>query len=183
MPLDSLLKTVQWLGFWTLTFPISVRLPSVPSNPTLAAVWNYLAVASKIQMPGPHSQRLWTQAFQPLILPALRPHQDTFSPNQSGPNWSNKFFVYPTSLILSLLLSPANTSQGNTHYSLSIQITEIWGNTMKLLTFRRASTAAPPFFYSILMTSHQIHSFILQVSQPITTKLNPMHYLSARLHQ
>lgn len=118
-------------------------------------------------MPGPHSQRLWTQAFQPLSLPILRPHQDTFSLtnlDQTGQTF-RKFLVHPTSLILSLLLSPANTSQGNTHYSLSIQITEIWGNTMRLLTFNWASTAAPPFFDSILMTSHQIHSFIHSANQ------------------
>ena len=36
--LDSLLETVQWSRFWTLTIPV----PPVHSNPTLTALWNYL---------------------------------------------------------------------------------------------------------------------------------------------
>lgn len=60
-----------------------------------------------------------------LILPILHPHQDTFSSQinlaPTGQT-SQKSFVYPTSFLILypfffLLLSPANLSQGSTHYS------------------------------------------------------------------
>lgn len=93
--------------------------------------------------------------------------------------WHFKNSLSPSqSLILffPLLLSPVNPSKWNIHYSSSVQITEFWESTMKLLT-----PLGFYCYYTIIQLWLLPNKFIHSTSQPVTTKLSPIHYLSTRV--
>lgn len=172
----SIIGRGWWIGEIGCSITAYLRSP---------AAWYMWVVLSHWCLGPPHPQRLWTQwsqTFQPplLTLPILHPHQDSFSSQNNLDPTGLTFQKFPLSLPISLffplLLSPVNPSKWNTHYSSSVQITEFWESTMKLLT-----PLGFYCYYTIIQLWLLPNKFIHSTSQPVTTKLSPIHYLSTRV--
>lgn len=173
----SIIGRGWWIGEMGCSITAYLRSP---------AAWYMWVVLSHWCLGPPHPQRLWTQrsqTFQPpyllfqssILIRIHFPHKTIWTQLV----WHFKNSLSPSqSLILffPLLLSPVNPSKWNTHYSSSVQITEFWESTMKLLT-----PLGFYCYYTIIQLWLLPNRFIHSTSQPVTTKLSPIHYLSTRV--
>lgn len=161
--LDSLLETVQWSRFWTLTIPV----PPVHSNPTLTALWNYLRW---LQSPvdSKDYEEFWSQVFHPPSPPP--PSGYILLPNQSGSIGENLFISTVSLSLYSFFFFPVTCTCHSQPRKYPLFL--LWLNPSRETIPPRIQLLHSIAFIFVFISSGQ--EMLFDITDPSFLKLQPL---------